>query len=311
MSPSMDTPARRRSILKLLGATAGAAAVGSVVTVNASEHGEEPIVLEQGDECLELLPLSGDLPVEEFYDYRFRTDNYDGLSDTFGYSFSSHGTTDYQADATSVLFLYDGPAGLSLVVVHGRYEGDDDGGVVSFSFDGMPADAEWVVRDDYYLLDGEPAPTNHDQWDVDGTTQQVDWAYEGGRTDGGAALGLGDDFEVTITPAFNDDAVLADNHPEKGPIESWEAVTADGDPTERLSLDMAEPVTIRTGGCEPPVGDEPTETPTEEPTDTPVDEPTDEPTETPDDEPTDTPADEPTDTPEEGDGTGDEDHEVC
>lgn len=272
------------------------------------------IVLEQGDDCFELVPLSGEETVEAFYDYRYPTNSFDSIAGSTGDTFSSHGTTDLQEDYTSVLFLYDGPDGLSLIVVHGHLDGDDDGGVVSFTLEGMPEEAEWIVKDDLYLdpEDGEPWPTNYDRWADEGTTHQIDWAYRYGRTDGGVAYGLGEEFEITIDPAFNEDAALAPDHGEKGPIEEWEAVSSDGDSHERFSLDMDEPVTIRTGSCEESTDtpeDEPVDDPTDEPTDTPDNEPVDDPTDTPEDQPvddpTDTPDDEPTDEPVDGPTDGD------
>ena len=293
-------------MLKLLGAGAGAAAIGSVAHVGATQSDAEPsFVLEQGDRCVELTPLSGDEPVEEFYDYRYPTATYDSVSGSNGYTYSSEGTTHLQEDNTSILFLYDGPDGLSLVVVHGHLDGEEDnGGVVTFTFEGMPGDADWVVRDDYYTIEGEQAPTNHDRWDVDGDTHQIDWGYRFDRTDGGAARGLGESFEFTIDPAFNDDAALAEDHPTYGPIEAWKALSGDAESPDRVSLALDEPVTIRAGTCEDSAADDPTDTPDDEPTDTPEDQPTD----TPEDEPTDTP-DEPTDVPDDKDGGKDKDDE--
>ena len=293
VTPLIDNNTRRRTVLKLLGAAAGATTVGSVAHATAASDSDRSIVLEQGDRCFELVALSGDEPVEEFYDYRYPTELYDSVSGSNGSSYSSEGTTDLQKDATSILFLYDGPEGLSLVVVHGRVDGEEDnGGVVTFTFDGMPDEASWVVRDDYYLEGDEPASTNHDRWDVDGSTHQIDWGYRPDRTDGGAARGLGEEFEITIDPAFNEDAALASDLVH-GPIEYWEALSADGDSSERFSLEMNEPVTIRTGSCEDST-DDPADTP-DETTDTPDDEPVDDPTDGPDDEPADDPVDTPTD----------------
>lgn len=274
MTPRISETEQRRTVLKLLGAVAGASTLGSVVHARTSSHdGDGSVVVEQGDRCVEVFSLSGDEPVEAFYDYRYPTEDFESVSGSNGYSYSSEGTTHLQKDATSILFLYDGPRGLSLVVVHGRLadaeEEGDDGGVVTFTFDGMPADASWVVRDDYYLVDGKPADTNFDRWDVDGTHHQVDWAYKGGRTDGGAALGLGEEFEVTITPAFNDEATLAPDHQYKGPIDAWEALTWGGESPDRVSLRMDEPITIHTGSCEESTDDEPTDTPDDEPDDAP------------------------------------------
>ncbi|QLD87657.1 hypothetical protein HWV07_00840 [Natronomonas salina] len=303
-------------MLKLLGAAAGAATFGSVVHAQESDSDPEPsFVLEQGDECVELTPMTGEQPVEELYDYRYPTDDYDSVSGSDGDSYSSHGTTHLQRDATSILFLYDGPEGLSLVVVHGKFQGDDNGGIVSFTFEGMPEDASWFVKDDYYAEDGDPAVTNYDQWDGDGTDHQVDWAYAAGRTDGGAARDLGEEFEFSITPAFNEEAILDVDLSDGGPIEAWEALSADGDSPERVSLEMGAPVTIRTGTCEESTDDEPEEEPDDdEPEDGTGDEPEDEPEDDPDDGTEDEPSDEPdgedgTDEDEPDDKDGEKDKE--
>jgi len=234
----------------MLGVGAGGGALAS--TVGALRDGPRAVVLEQGDRCVEVTALSGEVPVEELYDYRYPTNLFGGTDGSIGTTYSSEGTTDLQRDATSVLFLYDGPEGLSLLAVHGRLDGDDDGGVVTFALEGVPDDATWVVRDDYYLEDGEQADSNFDRWGDgdDSDVQVVDWAYKGGRTDGGALRGLGESFEVTVDPAFNDAARLSEDHPSFGPIEHWEALSGSRESPERLSLRMDRPVTIRTGVCD-------------------------------------------------------------
>lgn len=248
MTSPLDTSPRRRTLLQFLGAAAGTGAVERTYRAMAADP-ERAVVLEQDDRCVELTPLSGDESVEAFYDYRYPTERYEGVSGSEGYTYSSAGTTDLQRDRTSLLFLYEGPDGLSLVVVHGRLEGDDDGGVVTLTMRGMPASASWVVRDDYYLEGGQPAASNFDRWDGDGEVHELDWAYKGGRTDGGAVRGLGREFEFTVEPAFNDDAALADDH-DFGPIEAWEALSGDRENPERFPLRLDRPVTVRTGGCD-------------------------------------------------------------
>ena len=250
-SPSFDawSPQRRRTVLRLAGAAAGTGALGQVLAQR--DDPGETVVLEQGDRCLELVPLSGDVPVEELYDYTYPTNLFDGPPGSLGTTYSSMGTTDLQRDRTSILFLYDGPEGLSLVVVHGHVGSEDDaGGTVSFTLGGVPADAAWIVRDDYYLQNGEQADSNHDRWDVDGTIQVVDWAYKGGRTDGGALRGLGPEFDLTIDPAFNGEAGLAEELSYYGPIEAWEALSGDREDPERFPLRLDQHVRIHTGSCD-------------------------------------------------------------
>ena len=273
-----------------MGAAAGTGALQQVLA--QSEDDDGTVVLEQGDRCVELTPFSGDTPVEELYDYTYPKNLFDGPPGSLGTTYSSMGTTDLQRDRTSVLFLYDGPEGLSLVVVHGHVDGDGDGGTVSFTFGGVPADATWVVRDDYYLQNGQQADSNHDRWDVGGTIHTVDWAYKGGRTDGGVLRGLGSAFDLVVDPAFNDEAALADELSWYGPIESWEALSGDREDPERISLRLDQHVRIRTGPCDETADADDLEEPTDADADEePVDEePVDE--ETTDEEPT---ADEETD----------------
>jgi hypothetical protein len=235
-------------LLRAFGATATAGALRSAVDVRAAQG--DAVVLRQGDRCVELDPLVGDAPVEDLYDYTYPTDRFAGPPGSQGNTFSSAGTTDLQRDRTSLLFPYDGPGGLSLVVVHGKLDGEFDvGGTVTFSFAGLPDDGAWIVRDDYYLKDGEPAPSNFDRWRIDDDPQVVDWAYRGGRTDGGAFRGLGSEFEVRIEPAFNDAAALAGEF-DFGPVEAWEALSGDREDPERIPLRLDRPVTITVGNCE-------------------------------------------------------------
>jgi hypothetical protein len=232
----------------VLGAVAGTGALRETLALQDVQ--DETFVLEQGDRCVELTPFSGDEPVEELYDYTYPKNLFDGPPGSTGSTYSSMGTTDLQRDRTSVLFLYDGPEGLSLVVVHGHVGSEGDvGGTVSFTLGGVPADATWIVRDDYYLQNGEQAASNFDRWDVDGTIQTVDWAYKGGRTDGGALRGLGSGFEIVVDPAFNDEAALAEEHSWYGPIEAWEALSGDREDPERFPLRLDQHVRVRTGGC--------------------------------------------------------------
>ena len=240
---------RRRTFLQVLGIAIAGSSL-AVASQTTRSDGEASVVLEQEGLCIPLSPLSGDEPVEELYDYTYPIDQYDGPPGSEGSTFSSEGTIDLQRDRTSVLFLYDGPDGLSLVIVHGRLDGEDDaGGTVRFTIRGLPEDGEWIVRDDYYLTaDGERPASNFDRWDIDDDGHTIDWAYQGGRTDGGAFLGLGSEFEVEIEPEFNDTAPLSSDH-DFGPVEEWELLTGDRDEPDRHALQLDRPVTIRTGSC--------------------------------------------------------------
>lgn len=213
--------------------------------------------VQQGDECYRVSALSGDQPVREFYGYAIPRENspYRGAD---GNSYSSEGTTGLQRPDTSILFLYEGPAGnLSLVFVHGNYGGEADGGSLSAEITGLPAEGRWAVKDDQY-----EGPSNYDRWSTDDSSARVDWTYAANRTDGGAYEGLGESFEVTVDPAFNQRAALYGEYYD-GTIDRWSVVTGSRDDPGYRSLDMSEPVTVSRGTCsglpvgEPPGGDGP------------------------------------------------------
>ena len=250
MTPPLDTwsPKRRRTLLRVLGGAVSATTLHSTFETSAAESGTS-VVMEQGDRCVEFTALEGDVPVEELYDFTYPMDQFAGSPGSQGSTYSSMGTTDLQRDRSSILFLYDGPQGLSLVIVHGHLNGDRDaGGTVTFTFYGLPGAATWVVRDDHYVKNGEPVASNYDNWNITGDPHVVDWAYRGGRTDGGVIRGLGSDFEITIEPRFNDNAALSADH-DYGPIEAWEMVAGDRTAPDRFPLRLDLPVTIRTGTC--------------------------------------------------------------
>ena len=209
----------------------------------------ETLALEQDDACVEITPLGGDEPVEELYDYTYPLDTFEGQPGSDGDTFSSEGTSELQLDHGSILFFYQGPEGLSLVIVHGKFDGSHDGGTVSFRIDGLPTSGEWVVQDDYYLRsDGSEAPSNFDIWEVEQNPHIVHWAFRSGRTDGGVFRGFEDEVEFMIEPAFNERAGLYDEY-DFGAIERWEALTGSLDDPDRIELDMDRPVRITDGTC--------------------------------------------------------------
>ena len=299
----------RRQFLAATTAILGGLGIASTTT--ADDH--RSYVLEQDGDCYPVVPLSGEDPVEAFYEW-----------DLAGRSYSSEGTRELQESETSLLFLYRGPEGLSLVVVHDAADDGTPGGTVSFELQGVPADATWAVKDDLY-----DASTNVDTWEINGTeldatdenvtddynessetdtdpvenetagnetdgdanvtdagdvgtdfdanvtdagdvgtdsdsnetdsddnetadttrTDEIDWWWTTGRTDGGALRGLAvEDLELRVEPAFNDASELADKTNE-GEVTSWELLSGNRDDPDRTELDLAEPLTLRTGSC--------------------------------------------------------------
>lgn len=243
--------ANRRTVLRGMGALAGITSFGAR-SAGANDDGPG-YVLVQTDTCFPMTPLSGDEPVEDLYDYRLPerfVSEENGASDPgTGPYYSSAGTDSLQAADSSVLFLYDGPGGLSLVVVHGDVT-DSAGGSATFTVSGVPEGSSWVVKDDYYRdpETGEIADSNFDRWETGGHTHEIDWTW-GGKTDGGALRGLGDDFELRIDPEFNEDATLYGEHYE-GDVEDWQAVVGSQTGLKRVGLKLDEPVTLRSGECD-------------------------------------------------------------
>lgn len=215
---------------------------------NSDSQNETGYTVSQGNQSFEVEALSGDVPVEEFYGFELPSE-YDhenqGLNGASypedGSYYESTGTKDLQRDETSITFLYDGPEGLSLVVVHDKNEGN--GGSASWTFREMP-EGQWVVKDDLYLEeDGDKASTNYDNWNVSQNPQTVDWTWGSAGTDGGVYRGLGDSFNFTIEPRFNEDAELWQQH-YNGTIEEWQFLSGDIEDPERKSLDMEENLVI-------------------------------------------------------------------
>ncbi|WP_318568891.1 hypothetical protein [Salinigranum marinum] len=247
----------RRDVLRTIGGAAAAGALATPVGTGRAAADSGGYSAVQGDQCVPMTPLSGDQPVEELYDLRipdrFTGDN--GATDPgSGPYYGSVGTEDLQQEDTTITFLYDGPDGLSLVVVHGAFGGDGGRGV-SWTLRGDSlADGEWTVKDDFYLDQdtGEPAGSNYDRWDVSGNTHTIDWTWGSSGTDGGALRPLGDGFDLTIDPAYNEDAALWGDNYYDGEVTDWQVLSfPDGRSSpERTSLALDERVTIRSRACD-------------------------------------------------------------
>lgn len=200
----------RRTVLK--GASTlpiiGAGIAGGSQTAAATE--ESTFVIEQAGKKIPVTPLSyEDQSIEEFY-------SYDSPNRVL-----ANTPTGLEKSDTTRLFLYEGPKGISLVVIHDA-PFDGGGGSVRFDFENLPSDGSWVVRDDT----GEGF-----------TRTTVDWGWVARRTDGGAYRG---DFKsqsspITITPSFQNG------------IDTWEVLSGDPrDPTV-TELDLNQPITISGG----------------------------------------------------------------
>ena len=231
--------------------TAGAVGVAGAQT-NGSQSTDAYSIRQDG-QCATITPLTGNDSAKEFYAYNLPyPDNpyATGLNE----SYSSEGTTDLQQNRTSLLFLHQSADGnLSLVMVHGTKGEGTDGGAASFEITGLPADGAWTVKDDDYNNSH-----NYDRWNHTNTTAAVDWTWGGNATDGGVYAGLGDDFRVTIDPAFNEEAALYGQH-YNGTVEDWQALSGERTDPDRISLDRTEPVIISTEPCDdsttaPPAG---------------------------------------------------------
>ena len=188
----------------------------------------------QGEECIPIEPLSfEDQSIEEFYGYEPDPSAENPRQSNF--------PVPLEQVQTSRMFLYEGPDGLSLVFVHG---GDDDpGGAASFEISGLDDDVQWLVEDDGY----EGAT---DQFSVEDGTATADWAWGAeGRNDGGALGHLGDDFEVSIDPRFNEAAELDPFDGEAAVVEQWQVLSGDVNDPDVTDLSLDQPLDISSDSC--------------------------------------------------------------
>lgn len=193
------------------------------------EPSARQIRVEQGDRTFEVVPLSNGQSIERFYDYGNAEIN---------------SPLPIAKSDTSRLFLWSGPNGLSLVVLHDKPR-DGSGAAVSFEFSGLPlGDGSWVVEDDSGdFRDGPTSP---------------DWSWNNDNTDGGAFRGGLTNASITIEPKFNEQA--SRNPLTPGRIDRWEVLTGRATDPRNESLALDEPITIRVpddpgGGSDDTAGD--------------------------------------------------------
>lgn len=231
--------------LALLALLAGSVLAFAPVTM--AEHGNDSdaYVIEQGEQCVAVDPITNDTQsVEDFYDYRHPD------SDPNASTYSSYGTTEYQADNTSILMLYEGSEGTSLVIVHEKLhepaEDGTNGSSATFVVTGLSdEDDGWVVEDDDYNESSQDDVFVHND-----THSEMTWVWGQGRTDGAAYRGLDGDTDIEIDPGFNEDANFRYSGQYAGWVHDWEVITATDDGFDRVGLDsLEENVTVRAGYC--------------------------------------------------------------
>jgi len=243
----------------------------------------------QGDQEFQVQPIEGDVPVEAFYDYRYPYQDRENPS--WGRSFSSQGTLPLQQDSTSILMLYEGPNGVSLIAIHDKYHENPENGTagssVSFQLTGLPEDGEWAVIDDDYgwrvdtqekddifqlAADHRAGAAGNDGQPPGDVDARMSWVWTAGRSDGMAYRGLGqENVSISIDPAFNENSYhrLGDDRrpdedpddPEEGEeyngtIDDWQVITATdgGEDFKRVWFDSLEqPVRIETAPAAEPV----------------------------------------------------------
>ena len=232
MSHPIERPLATAAVVIVLVLSVTVAA-GGVAADTSNESDDEYVVIQDG-EAIPIEPIGhGYETTEEFYDYRTPD------TEPSAYSYSSHGTTHLQEDDTSILFLHESADGLSLVIVHDRYDGTTEGGAATFQINDLPDEGEWVVEDDNYS-------GGHEIWDHRETSSRISWAWTEARTDGAAFHGgLDDEFAIEIYPQFNERATLSEIY--DGEVTDWQVVSGPEHDLNRTSLDMDQPITIASG----------------------------------------------------------------
>ncbi|MDS0282123.1 DUF7282 domain-containing protein [Haloarcula onubensis] len=214
---------------------------------NATTTGNQSYVAIQGDECTPITSFSDNESAIEYYDYRLPAEYADNpYANATGSAFGSEGTLDLQEPNGSIVFLYTDTTDNStyLVFIHGQEANDSStGGAATFNITGLPADGDWTVRDDDYN-----DTSSADNWTVTDTTSNVDWIWSEAATDGGVYSDIDNDTNVTVDPAFNEDAALFGQNG-NGTVETWQVLSNDSDNVTRTDLDLNESLQIAAGTC--------------------------------------------------------------
>ncbi|MFC6757078.1 MULTISPECIES: DUF7282 domain-containing protein [Haloarcula] len=216
----------------------------------ADAAGNQSYVAIQDGECTPISSFSDNESAIEYYDYRLPEEFSDNpYANATGNAYGSEGTIDLQEPNGSVVFLYTDTTDNStyLVFVNGQEANDNStGGAATFEISGLPEDGNWTVRDDDY-----DDPTSVDNWTVTNTTTTVDWIWSEAATDGGVYSGIDNDTNVTVDPAFNEEAELFGQNG-NGTVDSWQVLSNESDNVTRTDLELNESLQIAGGTCEDP-----------------------------------------------------------
>ena len=256
----------------------------------AQEEAEYSIV--QEGRCVPLSPISGEVPVEEVYNYQMREGRWNGTagaSDDGGPYYASKGLEGILRENTSHLFLYDGPEGLSLVVIHGKPGASGGGngnaggggngnaggggngnagsngggggngnaggnggggGSATFTIAGLPEDGSWVVKDDFYL-DPETGEQHASNFDVwrDGEEPQTIAWTWADRATDGGAF-----RDLGSDFEFEiapgfNDDAMRLAKNYDGEVTEWQVLSGPTADLGRTSLALDAPVTVRATAC--------------------------------------------------------------
>lgn len=190
---------------------------------------DDEVVLEQGETCVSLSPLSfQNQTIQEFYGVE--RPQYPG----FHRPSNSSTSTNLERPQTSRLFLYRGPDGLGYVIIHGSEEGP--GGAASFGIRHNPRTGKLLVQDD-----------RSDRFRCRPNCA-LNWSWGGDDGgDGAVYQPLADEFEVRIDPAFNDQAVP--EAPDGAEVERWQALSGDARDPDVIDLALDRPLVISSGTC--------------------------------------------------------------
>ncbi|MBX0304578.1 DUF7282 domain-containing protein [Haloarcula salinisoli] len=217
---------------------------------NQTAAGNQSFVAIQGDECTPISSFSDNQSAVEYYDYRLPAEfSGNPYANATGSAFGSEGTIDLQEPNGSVVFLYTDTTDDStyLVFVNGQEANNEStGGAATFEITGLPEDGNWTVRDDDYN-----DTTSVDNWNVTDTTTTVDWIWSDAATDGGVYSDIDNDTNVTVEPAFNEDAELFGQNG-NGTVDSWQVLSNESDNVSRTDLELNESLQIAGGTCEDP-----------------------------------------------------------
>lgn len=200
---------------------------------SVSAQPTEEFSVTQAGQCTTVTPIGdGTQTVSDYYDYETVP------------QYSSHGTADEQASATSTLYFYRGSDGVSLVMLHDQLGDEVGGGTATFDVSGVPSTADWPVEDDTY-------EGRDDVFDHEGSSSHIEWVWAPNRTDGAALRGVGAATgNITIDPGFNEESAQWDSWPhtdEEDRIDTWRVLDGDGDAA--TTLDLSQPVDISPGPC--------------------------------------------------------------